>query len=145
MIHGNCLCGGVQFEIQKISGPFELCHCHRCRKATGSAFYAGIYVNREDFRLLKGQEWIRAFEAPILEAPPAYRSCFCSRCGSPVPDLQRDSLRIEIPAGLLDNDPGVSPDRHIFVDCKSSWYEITDELPRLDREGLALLRKNWPT
>ncbi len=27
MICGSCLCGGVQFEIARGIGPFELCHC----------------------------------------------------------------------------------------------------------------------
>ena len=42
MIKGSCLCGGVKFEIRGSKGPFELCHCNRCRKATGSAFAAGL-------------------------------------------------------------------------------------------------------
>jgi hypothetical protein len=32
MIRGSCLCGGVTFEIERAVGPFELCHCSRCRK-----------------------------------------------------------------------------------------------------------------
>ena len=35
MIRGSCLCGGVKFEITRATGPFELCHCSRCRKANG--------------------------------------------------------------------------------------------------------------
>jgi len=44
MIRGSCLCGGVKFEITRAVGPFELCHCARCRKASGSAFVAGLGV-----------------------------------------------------------------------------------------------------
>ena len=40
MIMGRCLCGGVRFEIVQAVGPFELCHCNRCRKVSGSAFAA---------------------------------------------------------------------------------------------------------
>ena len=70
MIHGGCLCGGVRFEIDRAVGPFELCHCSRCRKVSGSAFMAGLGVRRDDFRLVRGHELIRSYEAPILEAPP---------------------------------------------------------------------------
>ena len=42
MIRGSCLCGGVKFEVRGSKGPFELCHCNRCRKATGSAFAAAL-------------------------------------------------------------------------------------------------------
>jgi hypothetical protein len=86
MIRGGCLCGGVRFEIDRAVGPFEFCHCRRCRKVSGSAFVAGLGVRRDDFRWVSGRELIQAYEAPILEAPPAYRVCFCSRCGSCVPD-----------------------------------------------------------
>lgn len=138
MIRGSCLCGGVRFEIDRAVGPFELCHCSRCRKVSGSAFVAGLGVRGEDFRLLSGAELIRTYEAPILERPPAYRTSFCSRCGSPVPGPI--SHWFEIPAGLLDDDPDVRPDRHIFVERKSGWFEITDELPQLTKQQLIELR-----
>ncbi len=141
MIHGSCLCGGVRFEITRAAGPFELCHCSRCRKASGSAFVAGLGVRREDFRLVQGRELITIFEAPVREDPPAYRSCFCGRCGSPVPDASGDTPWFEIPAGLLDDDPNLRPDKHIFVDVKSPWFSVTDNLPQLDKAALLKLRR----
>lgn len=130
MIDGGCLCGGVRFELDGAAGPFELCHCNRCRKVRGSAFMAGILVRRDAFRLLAGSELFRAYEAPLLEAAPAYRVCFCGICGSPLPDAAGDSEWLEIPAGLLDEDPGLRPDKHIFVELKAPWYEIADDLPQ---------------
>lgn len=140
MIHGGCLCGGVRFEITRAVGPFELCHCTRCRKASGSAFVAGLGVRTADFRLVAGRELIASYEAPILECPPAYRTSFCVRCGSPVPDARPDSPWFEVPAGLLDDDPGARPDRHIFVDLKAPWSALADDLPQLTREQLYALR-----
>jgi hypothetical protein len=140
MLRGGCLCGGVRFELDRAVGPFELCHCNRCRKTSGSAFLAAIGVRREDFRWVQGKELIRTYDAPILEAPPPYRSCFCERCGSPVPDPTSDAPWFEIPAGLLEGDPGLRPDKHIFVEVRSPWFEITDDLPRLDRAALIRLR-----
>jgi len=141
MVRGSCLCGGVRFEIQKPAGPFEFCHCNRCRKVTGSAFYPGIYVNRADFRLVQGEELVKYFEAPILRSPPPYRSCFCGQCGSPIPDLKRESEQIEVPAGLLDDEPAVRPDKHIFVEFRAKWFQITDDLPQLDRAELIKCRE----
>ena len=141
MIRGSCLCGGVRFEITRAVGPFELCHCRRCRKANGSAFVAFLGVNRADFRLLQGGDLIETFEAPVRESPPAYRTQFCGRCGSPVPDANGGSPWMEVPAGLLDDDPQLRPDRHIFVDFKSPWFSITDNIPQLDRAALMSLRK----
>ncbi len=149
MIRGSCLCGGVRFEIAKAVGPFELCHCRRCRKVTGSAFFSGMYVRTEDFRLVEGKDLIATYEAPILREPPAYRTSFCSRCGSPVPNpgptaprrrTRGRTGRLEIPAGLLDDDPRLKPDKHIFIEVKSPWFEITDNLPQYDLQGLIELR-----
>src|SRR5262249_22685743 len=95
IISGNCLCGAVRFEVDRLAGPFELCHCSRCRKVSGSAFAAGIYVNREDLRFTKGLESIKTYEAPILRAPPPYRSSFCAECGSSLPDPSAESPLVE--------------------------------------------------
>ena len=140
MIRGSCLCGTVRFELDRAVGPFELCHCNRCRKTSGSAFVAAVGVRSADFRWIQGKESIRIYDAPILEAPPAYRSCFCERCGSPVPDPTNDAEWFEIQAGLLEGDPGIRPDKHIFVELRSPWFEIADALPQLDKQALIRLR-----
>jgi hypothetical protein len=139
-MRGACLCGRVRFEIDQAVGPFELCHCPRCRKASGSAFVAGLGVRVKDFHLLSGRESIRRYEAPIREQPPAYRVAFCSHCGSPVPDPPEGARWFEVPAGLLEAAPDIAPDRHIFVDCQSDWFTITDDLPRLTRSELVAQR-----
>jgi hypothetical protein len=141
MIEGGCLCGGVRFELDAAAGPFELCHCNRCRKVSGSAFMAGLGVRRDAFRLLAGRELIHSYEAPILDAPPAYRVSFCARCGSPVPDPDGTSDWFEIPAGLLDNDPLLRPDKHIFVELHAPWHEIADRLPRFTKAQLIAYRR----
>jgi len=46
-----------------------------------------------------------------------------------------------VPAGLLDADPGLQPDKHIFVEHKSSWFDITDDLPRLTKVQLTEWRQ----
>jgi len=140
MIPGSCLCGGVRFEIARAVGPFELCHCTRCRKASGTAFVAGLGVRTADYRLLAGAELIRTYEAPIRKEPPPYRVAFCARCGSPVPAPPAGADWFEIPAGLLDGDPGVRPDRHIFAEHMAAWDAIADALPRLTEAELIALR-----
>ena len=141
MIRGSCLCGGVKFEIARAVGPFELCHCSRCQKASGSAFLAGLGVRRDDFRLIAGRELIKTYEAPVRDTPPGYRTCFCTRCGSPVPDPTVEGPWFEVPAGALDDDPQLRPDKHIFVEVKSPWFVITDGLPQLDKAQLTKLRQ----
>jgi hypothetical protein len=141
MRKGSCLCGGVRFEIAKAVGPFELCHCNRCRKSSGSAFAAFLGVEAADYRLLAGAELIASYDAPILHAPPAYRSSFCRRCGSPVPNPEPGADWFEIPAGLLEDDPQLAPDKHIFVELRAPWFEIRDTLPRFTAAELAAWRR----
>jgi hypothetical protein len=140
MIRGGCLCGGVRFEIARAVGPFELCHCSRCRKASGSAFVPWLGVLREDFRLLQGEELIQRYEAPLRDKPPPYRTSFCGRCGSPVPDPKWEGSWMEVHAGVLDDDPGLRPERHILVEAKSPWFTISDTLPQFDRAAIDALR-----
>ena len=141
MIRGSCLCGGVRFELEHVVGPLELCHCSRCRKVSGSAFIAGVGVRREHFRYVAGQELVASYDAPILDAPPPYRSTFCKRCGSPVPDPTSTAAWFEIAVGLLDDDPMVRPERHIMVDYKAPWFAIADDLPQLDKAALLAHRR----
>ena len=144
MIKGSCLCGGVRFEIDHAVGPFELCHCHRCRKLSGAAFLPTFGVLQKDFRFVAGVDLIGSYDAPIIHEPPPYRAFFCRRCGSPTPNPDPSEEWIEIPAGLLDDDPGLRPDKHIFVEHRAPWYEIGDALPQYDRPSLMALRSKTP-
>ncbi len=140
MVRGSCLCGGIVFEVAEFTGPFELCHCSRCRKVTGSAYMAGVVAPRAGFQMVQGADLIVTYDAPLRDRSPPYRVCFCSRCGSPLPDPSGDSPWIEVPAGLLDESPGVLPDKHIFIEKKALWDRITDGLPQLDEAALRVYR-----
>ena len=142
MIRGSCLCGAVRFEIERAAGPFELCHCTRCRKVSGSAYLTWLGVRREDFRFIQGVDLITTYERPVSELPPPYDTSFCSRCGSQVPNpsMAREP-RFEIPAGALDDDPRVRPDKHIYVEFKAPWDHIADSLPQMTKNEIQASRK----
>jgi hypothetical protein len=115
MLTGSCLCGGVRYEISGPLGPVALCHCSMCRKANGSAFASNAAVRADEFRLVTGDELVRAYESS-----PGKMRHFCGRCGSPLfardPSLP-DHVRIRL--GSLDGDPGVRPSFHWLVDSKA--------------------------
>jgi hypothetical protein len=145
MIRGSCLCGGVRFEVARVDQTFELCHCSRCRKVSGSAYLTWLAVRREDFRFVQGTELVRTYECPVREAPPPYDTSFCTRCGSQVPNPSKAGEPVfEIPAGALDDDPGLVPDKHIYVDCKAPWDVIADDLPQMTKQEIHESRKNSP-
>lgn len=140
MIKGECLCRTVQFEATTIIAPFELCHCSRCRAATGSAYAAIVRVGVEGFRVTSGTNRIRLLELPVVERAPGYRRFFCEKCGSPVPNPDPTGEWVGVPAGCLTTNLGVFPDRHIYVEHKANWDTITDGLPQLTGEQVRSLR-----
>jgi hypothetical protein len=140
-IRGSCLCGGVTFEIDRASGPAEYCHCNRCRKVSGSSSLLTIRVATKDYRLLTGRELIKTYAAPILYSPPAYHSYFCSTCGSQVPPASPEGESLEIAAGLFDDDFGIRPDKHIFVDFMPPWDDLHQQLPAYTLKQIYELRR----
>jgi hypothetical protein len=78
--------------------------------------------------MVTGTSLIKTYEAPVRVKPPGYRRTFCGVCGGPVPTVDRGVIRI--PAGTLNDEPGLRPQRHIFVDFKAPWFDIADGLPR---------------
>jgi len=126
-VRGSCLCGGVRFEVTPPFRSANSCHCSRCRKHSGSNALVQGRVPREQFRLLRGEELIRVYR-PDGGAVKA----FCSVCGSSLfgrtwPEGPEISIRF----GVLDDDPGIRPEWHSFVDSKAPWDELPDDgLPR---------------
>jgi hypothetical protein len=52
---GSCLCGSVHYEFTGNMGIFQYCHCSRCRKVTGSAHAANLFVAPEQFHWVQGE------------------------------------------------------------------------------------------
>lgn len=124
-IRGSCLCGEVKFELAgSLIRPLN-CHCSRCRKQHGAAFRSRVRVKADDFRWIRGESLVKYFESS-----PGFFRGFCSTCGSPVANRATVVSEIGVPMGVLDDDPGVRPECHIFVGSKAAWYEITDNLPK---------------
>jgi hypothetical protein len=98
-VRGSCLCGGVRYEVTAPFRRANYCHCSRCRKHSGGSASAQGRVPREGFRLVSGAELI--------------------------PEGPEVSIRF----GTLDDDPGIRPQFHSFVDSKAAWEELSDAGP----------------
>lgn len=125
MIHGSCLCGRVRFELGGSPQFLNHCHCSMCRKVHGAAFGSFLHADGRDFRWLAGQSCVTTYRS----SPDNVRA-FCNVCGSNVPVLEDEGSHVIIPAGTLDDDPGVRPIVHIHTASKAPWFEITDTLPQ---------------
>lgn len=126
-VKGSCLCRSVTFEIQGPPSAFRYCHCSRCRKATGAAHAANIFVPQDQFRWTAGETGVNHYKVPDAKFYTVY---FCTRCGSRVPHLIRERNEFLVPAGLLDGDPVARPQHNIFWDSKAPWLVETAALPR---------------
>lgn len=104
-IRGSCLCGGVHFEVDPPFLQANHCHCDRCRKHSGTAVCTQTRVRREQFRFLQGEELIKVYG----KGEGAVKA-FCIACAS----------------SLFGGDWQF----HTFVDCRSPWDTITDDLPQ---------------
>jgi len=126
VIRGSCLCGGVAFEVEGALLRASYCHCERCRKHSGTAGLMQARVLREQFRLTRGAELIRVYGKGEGAA-----KAFCTACGSSLfggdwPEGAEVSIRM----GSFDDDPGIRPQFHTFVEDKAPWDEIADNLPQ---------------
>jgi hypothetical protein len=122
---GSCLCGGIAFEIAgPLTDPLN-CHCSMCRKAHGAAFRSRAGVASADFRFVRGEELVTFYES----SPGTHRG-FCRVCGSPIfSKFDFEPAVLGLPLGALDDDPGITPQRHVHVEDKAPWHRITDGLP----------------
>ncbi len=129
---GKCLCGDVTFT-GKGKLDLHVCHCRFCARwnggpALGLSFAEGL-VFKGPIRWYNSSDW-------------AERG-FCLNCGSCLFYRLKDNSFINVSAGALDDQslvPSISS--HIYVDCKSGYYEFADSAPRLTEEQfLASLHK----
>lgn len=126
-VTGRCLCGDVAYEVEGKVSPIWLCHCSKCRRASGSAFHAATICRPEDFRFTQGESGIRTYQDT-----PGHVVHFCGRCGSPVPCHMEEYGFVMLHAGGLDGDLGRKVDHHIFTGSKASWYDIEDGRPQFE-------------
>jgi hypothetical protein len=104
------------------------CHCSLCRKHSGTFGAMTLRAARHSFRLLAGEELLHVWDPGAQHA----RKVFCSVCGSSLfggrwPEGDEISIR----AGSLDDEPGIRPELHIFVDSAAAWDVLPDDgLPR---------------
>jgi hypothetical protein len=126
---GSCLCGAVRFEVDGDFERFYLCHCSHCRKDTGSAHAANLFSATATLRWLRGQDQVTVFNLPNTR----HRHCFCSTCGSALPDQQMSGTLLKVPAGSLDGDVLLRPDAHLFFASKANWDEALEKIPTVPK------------
>lgn len=128
-MRGSCLCGTVTYQVTPPFKIFQYCHCSRCRKFTGSAHASNLFVPPSQFQWLSGEDTVGRFEHPQAKY---FATCFCRNCGSSLPWAVQGGKNIVVPAGTLNEDPGIRPQQNIYWGSKAPWYISPCELTRFD-------------
>jgi hypothetical protein len=125
---GGCLCGAVRFEIDEPLVSASWCHCTRCQRRTGTPASVQGRIAPGSFRLLQGEDVVRAYEP----ADGGFGKAFCGECGSALWAVNPENGEImAVRFGAFDGDPGIRPQWHQFVDYAAAWDEMPDDgLPR---------------
>ena len=126
MVRGSCLCRAIAWQVEGKLHLMRHCHCSMCRKSHGAAFATYVAGQADGFVWLRGEEDIRRYSSS-----PGFHRPFCPICGSVVASDPHGD-HVFMPAGALDDDPGVRARLHIFVSSNAPWHEITGDLPRHD-------------
>ena len=125
-VSGSCFCKKVNYEITGNMGVFQYCHCSRCQKVSGSAHASNVFVSPDDFKWLSGEDSVGRYDPPETKY---FTTSFCKNCGSSLPWLSKSGQVVIVPAGSLDDDPGIRPSKNIFCGSRSAWYTAASSLP----------------
>src|SRR5579884_1219883 len=129
------MCGGVRFEVTERPTGARYCHCTRCQRRTGTAASASARVVPGSFRIVQGEDRLRAWKPE-----GGAEKWFCGDCGSALfthhPDAPPDDVGVRL--GAFDEDPGIRPSARQFVAYAAAWEPIPDDgLPRYPERRVA--------
>lgn len=128
-VSGSCLCGKVSYQLHGNLGIFQYCYCSLCRKATGSAHASNLFVSPDQFKWSSGEDLVATY---FPESTKYYGTAFCKNCGSFLPWFSKSGKAVIVPAGSLNDDPGLRPNKNIFCASRASWYVEEGTLPDFD-------------
>lgn len=116
---GSCLCGNVEFEVDGEIFNIYQCHCSLCKKQSGSTSNSATIVGKDKLRFLMGSDSINSW---VKES--GFRSDFCSKCGSPVPNPLRGLDLYWVPVGLLPVSLKATVVAHLCISTISGWHLV---------------------
>ena len=125
---GSCLCGQVKYKIECTLAGLFLCHCSRCRKASGSSNAANAFTKDGKLAWISGKENQKLYNLPETR----FTRNFCITCGSSLPYQLGESSTVVIPAGSLDSDINMKPTAHIFYASRANWDQNLDLIEKRD-------------
>jgi len=126
--HGQCLCGGVRYEVRGPLREVLECHCRTCRRVTGGLWNATA-ARREHLTIHDGGSlaW--------FASSPGVRRGFCNVCGSSLFWDREDRPYLGITAGTLNEPTGLKLAARIFTEDTGDYYNFSPDVPNHPRHG----------
>jgi hypothetical protein len=128
---GGCVCESIRYEVDQVFDVIY-CHCNPCRRSSGAPVLLTAAVAGDAFRVTKGTP-------SVYPTSASGSSHFCGKCGSglygeyvaPNHPLARDGRYFSVRVGTFDEPARLRPQIHQFVESKLSWFDTSDDLPRV--------------
>jgi hypothetical protein len=115
---GQCLCGGVGFEIDVPARWAWHDHSIASRRAHGAAYATYVGSWRKRFRITNGEAGIVRVEDKTAKATRS----FCKRCGTPLMyERARSPHMVNIPRALFAGRTGRQPLYHVAIEELQEW------------------------
>ena len=127
MITGQCLCGGVTYEVTADPIATAICHCRNCQRQAGSAFSVIVGFPSAAITLRGG---VKTYD-DVGESGATVHRQFCPDCGSPLFSIVADTPQMTfVKAGTLDNVSGLTPQFQIWCKSAQPWLTLDPGLPQ---------------
>ena len=127
---GSCMCGAVNYEINKRPLLTVNCHCTICRKGNGSSFSTYASVLESSFSIVKGGDKIQNFALGDKG-----EKNFCSVCGSPIFNKNEKYPGFYmVHYGSLNTPNNIEPSVNIFFANKLPWVCSIEALKSFEEE-----------
>ncbi len=125
-LKGSCQCGEVQYQIKGEPLVLYRCHCTECQKQSGSGFGMSMWVQNDDFKILRGS--LKYFHR-IADSGGKMECFFCGNCGARIfhKTLNIKQDYIVLKPGTLYNTQALQPTADIWLKSKQAWFEPPDE------------------
>ncbi|MCT2400381.1 GFA family protein [Novosphingobium sp. HK4-1] len=134
---GGCQCGRIRYSVEVEGEQAGLCHCRKCKKATGGFAAAIAMVQRSAVQWSREPDW--------YASSPVGRRAFCSSCGSPLgfAYVDPDEPEMDLYIGSFDEPGFFRPVAHGGAESLHEAWLDTKDLPRKRTAESAGVAKQW--
>lgn len=133
-VTGGCGCGAIRYRA-RVEPSGYWCHCRMCQRAAGNVALA--FVNA----LAADVEWATP-PAQWASSPIASRG-FCGACGTPLSFAYRDSEKIDLTVGSLDDPGAIRLTSHFGTESRVPGWIHHDGLLEQRADNYAPLQARW--